>query len=178
MAISIRKDFRNPSVNWQINPTRNWQINPLRNWQINPARNWKINPLRNWQINPARNWKINPLRNWQINPARNWKINPLLNWEINPLKNINASPFNPTFCGLYVISTAGLTCDFYLIKTEIQNVMLGYDEANNLSFLLVGENKVFSIYTMALEYVGFLCHNSQEGYNWFDLGGNWLYFVV
>ena len=56
--------------------------------------------------------------------------------------------------------------------------MLGYDEANNLSFLLVGESKVFSIYTMALEYVGFLCPNSQEGYNWFDLGGNWLYFVV
>ena len=178
MAISIRKVYRNPDANWQINPARNWQINPARNWQINPIRNWQINPARNWQIHPIRNWQINPTRNWQVNPIRNWQINPLRNWEINPLKNINANPSSPTFNGLYVISINSFICEFYLIKTEMQNVMLGYDGANNLSFLLVGTNKVFSIYTMALEYVGFLCPNSKEGYNWFDLSGNWLYFVT
>ena len=178
MSIPILKDFRNPNTNWQINPARNWQINPARNWQINPARNWQINPARNWQINPARNWQIDPARNWQINPFRNWQVNPLRNWEINPLRNTNINPSCLSFNGYYVFSTKDITCNFYLIKTELKNVFLGYDEANNFSLLLIGVDKSFAIYTQALEYVGFLCPNSKDGYNWFDLEGNWLYFVV
>lgn len=178
MSIPILKDFRNPNTNWQINPVQNWQICPAKNWQINPARNWQINPFRNWHVNPTRNWHINPNRNWQVNPAHNWRINPLRNWKLNPYRNVNVNPLSPTFCGLYVINTNSFTCDFYLVKTEMQNVMLGYNETNNLSFLLIGIDKIFAVYTLTFEYIGFLCSNSKDGYNWFDLEGNWLYFVV
>ena len=178
MAIIIRNNSRNPHQSWAVNPTRNWQIDPTRNWQIDPTRNWQIDPARNWQIDPNRNWQVNPTRNWQVNQNRNWHINPLRNWHINPLKNSTLNPSNYNFKGFYVISAQTTECNYFLVKTELSNVMLGYDELNTCKYIVVGINNVFSVFSIELEYVGFLCPNSQGGYNWFDLEKKWLYFVI
>ena len=178
MAILIRNNSRNPLTSWSVNPARNWQIDPTRNWQIDPTRNWQIDPARNWQVNPNRNWQVNPNRNWQVNPNRNWHINPLRNWQINPLKKSALNPSSINFRGLYAVSPRSAECNYFIVKTDLSNVMLGYDEFITFNFIIVGINNVFSVFSMDLEYIGFLCPNSQGGYNWFDLEKKWLYFII
>ena len=178
MSIIIRNNFRNPKNSWIVNPLCNWEIDPKRNWQIDPKRNWQIDPKRNWEIDPKRNWQIDPVRNWQVNPARNWQINSVRNWQVNPARNYTINPNNVNFKGLYVVKKSSLECDYYLVKTVLSNVLLGYDEGNNYTYLLIGVNNVYSIYDNEIKYIGYLCPNSKGGYNWFDINGNWVYFLV
>ena len=180
MSIPIKAISRNPANSFQVNPARNWQINPARNWQINPARNWQINPARNWQINPARNWQIYPARNWQINPARNWQINPARNMQVNPVHNIMIDPFRSlNIPGCYVNNVQDFTCTYFTVKAETQDVFLIFDANRIFSFFAAGNAGCYAVYTVAtFEYVGFLCPNGAGKYNWFDLNGNWLYFLT
>ena len=177
--VPIKNSLRNPARNWQINPARNWQINPARNWQINPARNWQINPARNWQINPARNWQINPVRNWQINPARNWQINPARNWQINPAHNWQINPFRTSnFDGLYVFSNETNNCELYIVKVVDTPVILFFNDSNELSYFGIECNGNYSLFSLDMEYVGFMCSNGKKGYNWFNINCGWIYWVV
>lgn len=178
-SIPINNRLKNPLLNGAINPRNNWVIDPLRNWQIDPARNWQIDPARNWQIDPARNWQINPARNWQINPARNWQINPARNWQINPARNWQVTPFrNSNFSGLFIFDRENLICAYYGVLIANGQIMLLYNVDSVICFFAVRRSTGFSICSSDGVYAGHLESNEQKGYNWFDVQGDWKYFVV
>ena len=160
-------------------PIKNSQRNPARNWQLDPARNWQINPARNWQINPARNCQINPARNWQINPARNWQINPARNWQINPARNSAIDPYRTSqFDGLYVFSNETNNCEQYIVKVVDTPVVLFFNDANELNYFGVEYKGICSIFSLDMEYIGFMCSNGKNGYNWFNINCEWICWVV
>ena len=67
------------------------------------------------------------------------KVNDMFLYEISKTYDVNfeeESKIAILMKGNYILNEAtkvNVKCDFYLIKSEIQNVMLGYDEANNLA---------------------------------------------
>ena len=152
---------------------------PIKNSQRNPARNWQLDPARNWQINPARNWQINPARNWQINPARNWQINPARNWQINPARNSAIDPYRTSkFDGLYVFSNETNNCEQYIVKVVDTPVVLFFNDANELNYFGVEYKGICSIFSLDMEYIGFMCSNGKNGYNWFNINCEWICWVV
>ena len=152
---------------------------PIKNSQRNPARNWQLDPARNWQINPARNWQINPARNWQINPARNWQINPARNWQINPARNSAIDPYRTSkFDGLYVFSNETNNCEQYIVKVVDTPVVLFFNDANELNYFGVEYKGICSIFSLDMEYIGFMCSNGKNGYNWFSINCEWICWVV
>ena len=136
---------------------------PIKNSQRNPARNWQLDPARNWQINPARNWQINPARNWQINPARNTAIDPY-----------RTSKFD----GLYVFSNETNNCEQYIVKVVDTPVVLFFNDANELNYFGVEYKGICSIFSLDMEYIGFMCSNGKNGYNWFNINCEWICWVV
>ena len=144
---------------------------PIKNSQRNPARNWQLDPARNWQINPARNWQINPARNWQINPARNWQINPARNSAIDPYRTSK-------FDGLYVFSNETNNCEQYIVKVVDTPVVLFFNDANELNYFGVEYKGICSIFSLDMEYIGFMCSNGKNGYNWFNINCEWICWVV
>ena len=144
---------------------------PIKNSQRNPARNWQLDPARNWQINPARNWQINPARNWQINPARNWQINPARNTAIDPYRTSK-------FDGLYVFSNETNNCEQYIVKVVDTPVVLFFNDANELNYFGVEYKGICSIFSLDMEYIGFMCSNGKNGYNWFNINCEWICWVV
>ena len=136
---------------------------PIKNSQRNPARNWQLDPARNWQINPARNWQINPARNWQINPARNSAIDPY-----------RTSKFD----GLYVFSNETNNCEQYIVKVVDTPVVLFFNDANELNYFGVEYKGICSIFSLDMEYIGFMCSNGKNGYNWFNINCEWICWVV
>ena len=163
--------LKDPKLNGEVNPRNNGIIDPMRNWRIDPARNWQIDPARNWQINPARNWQINPARNWLINPTRNWQINPIRNWQVSPFRNTN-------FNGLYIFDRADDTCMYYGILAMEGRFMLIFDENSAISFFAVKRVSGYSVYAGNGVYAGHIESNEQNGFNWFDVHGEWRYFLI
>ena len=128
-------------------------------------------PIKNSQRNPARNWLLDPARNWQINPARNWQINPARNSAIDPYRTSK-------FDGLYVFSNETNNCEQYIVKVVDTPVVLFFNDANELNYFGVEYKGICSIFSLDMEYIGFMCSNGKNGYNWFNINCEWICWVV
>ena len=128
-------------------------------------------PIKNSQRNPARNWQLDPARNWQINPARNWQINPARNSAIDPYRTSK-------FDGLYVFSNETNNCEQYIVKVVDTPVVLFFNDANELNYFGVEYKGICSIFSLDMEYIGFMCSNGKNGYNWFNINCEWICWVV
>ena len=124
-------------------------------------------PIKNSQRNPARNWQLDPARNWQINPARNWQINT----AIDPYRTSK-------FDGLYVFSNETNNCEQYIVKVVDTPVVLFFNDANELNYFGVEYKGICSIFSLDMEYIGFMCSNGKNGYNWFNINCEWICWVV
>ena len=128
-------------------------------------------PIKNSQRNPACNWQLDPARNWQINPARNWQINPARNSAIDPYRTSK-------FDGLYVFSNETNNCEQYIVKVVDTPVVLFFNDANELNYFGVEYKGICSIFSLDMEYIGFMCSNGKNGYNWFNINCEWICWVV
>lgn len=120
-------------------------------------------PIKNSQRNPARNWQLDPARNWQINPARNSAIDPY-----------RTSKFDE----LYVFSNETNNCEQYIVKVVDIPVVLFFNDANELNYFGVEYKGICSIFSLDMEYIGFMCSNGKNGYNWFNINCEWICWVV
>lgn len=111
--------------------------------------------------NPKLNSSIDPKRNSSIDPRRNSSINPKM---------------NPSFNGLYIFDLNG-NIEYFIINTN-SNVILIFD--NNNSFLSFGVSRAngYSIFNFnSSQSESYLASDGQNGYNQFDLNGNWIGYV-
>jgi mRNA-degrading endonuclease RelE of RelBE toxin-antitoxin system len=162
----IRISSKNPKTNSSINPKYNTSINPKYNSSINPKYNSSINPKYNSSINPKYNSSINPKYNSSINPKYNASINPKRNTSINP-------KMNPSFNGLYLFDLDG-NSDYFIVNAN-ENVILIYDNNNEIQSFGVKRSNGFSVYDFNnQQYQSFLTSDGQDGYNQFDLNGLWI----
>lgn len=61
----------------------------------------------------------------------------------------------------------------------MNDVLLEFDGADSPAFVAVGRDGVYSIFNFEnMEYVGYMASNEKDGYIWFSVDGEWLYYVV
>ena len=162
------------------NPKKDWSINPDHTWTINPIHTWSINPIHTWSINPIHTWSINPVHTWGLNPHHTWALNPVHTWSINPRQTPSLKPSSPSFKGYLVVDKNTDIALYYTVDCKAGvDVLLVFDGADNPVFVAVGRAGGYSIFKFeTMEYVGYMASNGKEGYNWFSLKGEWLYYVL
>lgn len=173
---------KNPRFNSIVNPRINSRINPTINSRINPTINSRINPLINSRLNPGINSKLNPRINTQINPQINNQINPNFNHTLNPHINTRINPkINTALDSKFVFDVDTMQCLFYCVEVPNNGkIIMIYDfQQATAVFWGVKRDTGYCIFSFVNnENVGFWESNGVDGFNWFDNGLNWKYFVV
>lgn len=161
------------------NPKRDWTINPDHTWAINPKHTWAINPEHTWAINPIHTRSINPVHTWALNPHHTWALNPVHTLAINPRHTLSLKPNSSSFNGYLVVDKNTDMALYYTVDCKVNDVLLIFDGADNPVFVAVSRAGGYSIFNFeTMEYVGYMASNGKEGYNWFSVNGEWLYYVV
>ena len=162
------------------NPKKDWSINPDHTWAINPIHTWAINPIHTWAINPIHTWSINPVHTWALNPHHTWALNPEHTWALNPRHTPSLKPNSSNFTGYVVVDMNTDKAIYYTVDCKANvDVLLVFDGADNPAFVAVGRAGGYSVFNYeTMEYVGYMASNGKDGYNWFDVSGNWQYYVV
>ena len=116
-----------------------------------PRYNSSINPKYNSSINPSYNSSINPKYNSSANPAYNSSINPQYNSSLNPAHNSSLDPTKTTWSGLYAFDLDG---DVVGVTVRAERGFLAFFNLNGI-------------------WQGYFASNSESGYNWFSVVGEW-----
>ena len=103
--------------------------------------------------------------------------NPKLNSSIDPSRNSTINPkMNPSFNGLYLFDLDGNN-EFVIINAN-SNVILIYDNDNKIHSFGVKRANGFSIFDFNnSQYQSYFSSDGQNGYNQFDVNGNWIGYV-
>ena len=162
------------------NPKTDWSINPIHTWAINPKHTWSINPTHTWAINPIHTWAINPVHTWAISPVHTRAINPFHTWSINPKHTPSLKPGSTGFKGYEVKDKDSDVSVYYTVECNVkEKVLIVFDYSDNPVYFAIGRDTGYSIFDFNTQaYIGYWASNGKDGYNWFDLDNEWMYYTL